>query len=85
MARDDDASFEPEALAKRPLPEPNCLGVIERGKGLEKNDFGGIDTENVAGSKPMSDGYEVSTHYWSIFVALPWAAQVWGFYESTSE
>ena len=78
MTRDDDAPFESEALTKRPLPKPNGLWVVERSKGIEKNDFGGIDRENVAGSGLLSDGYEFSAHEWSIFDDLRFAAHVWG-------
>lgn len=49
MARDDDASFKPEALAQRSLPKTYCFRIVDRGKRVEKDDFGGIDSENVSG------------------------------------
>jgi len=57
VARDDDASFEPEAFAQGSLPKPHCVGVTNRGKRIEKDNFGGIDTENVSGTGARSDGY----------------------------
>lgn len=49
MARDDDASFKPEALAQRSLPKTYCFRIVDRCKRVEKDDFGGIDRENVSG------------------------------------
>jgi len=48
MTRDNDASFESETFAQRPLPKANFVGVANRGKRIEKNDFGGIDSGNVS-------------------------------------
>ena len=56
MARDDDASFESEAFAQGSLPKPYRVGVANRGKRIEKDDFGGIDTENVSGRAAMNGG-----------------------------
>ena len=60
MARDDDAPFEPEALAHRPLPKTYRFRIVDRGKSIKKDDFGGIDRENVSGLRVMNGGYEVS-------------------------
>ena len=49
MARDDDASFKPEALTQSSLPKTYCFRIIDGGKRVEKDDFGGIDRENVSG------------------------------------
>jgi hypothetical protein len=49
MARDDDASFKPEALAQSSLPKTYCFRIVDGGKRVEKDDFGGIDRENVSG------------------------------------
>jgi hypothetical protein len=63
VARNDDAPFETEAFAQRPLPQTDCFGVINRGKRVEKDDFGGIDRENVSELGAMNDGDEVSDLY----------------------
>lgn len=60
MARDDDASFEPEALTQRPLRKSNFLGIANRSKRVKKNDFCGVDGENVSEILVMSGAYEVS-------------------------
>jgi hypothetical protein len=62
VARNDDAPFEAEAFAQRPLPQTNGFGVVDRGKRIEKDDFGGIDTENVSEIEVMNSGAEVSAH-----------------------
>jgi hypothetical protein len=49
MARNDDASFKPEALTQSSLPKTYCFRIVDWGKRVEKDDFGGIDRENVSG------------------------------------
>ena len=72
VARDDDASFESEAFAQGSLPKPYRVGVANRGKRIEKNDFGGIDTENVAGSGAMNGGirFPLFTEVFCAFVVI---------------
>ena len=63
MARNDDASFKPEALTQSSLPKTYCFRIVDWGKRVEKDDFGGIDRENVSGLMVMNGGYEVSALY----------------------
>ena len=56
VTRDDDASFKPKAFAHRSLPQTNCFWIVNGGKCIEKDDFGGIDTENVSGRGAMNGG-----------------------------